>query len=102
MTTEGRVIITSIGNPDGNGAKVLWQKMSPGAFSATSQIGALNDTPNLPTGLVVRNGENIIIAEVIFHYEPLFGSLIYDERTLYTRSFTRPRFSNLTSTPTNN
>nr|WP_298683467.1 TadE/TadG family type IV pilus assembly protein [uncultured Dongia sp.] len=102
MTTEGRVIITSIGNPGGNGAKVMWQKTSPGSFTATSKIGAQGDTPNLPAGLIVRNGENIIIAEVIFHYEPLFASLIYDERTLYTRSFTRPRFSNLTSTPTNN
>lgn len=102
MADNGRVIISSIGNPGGAGTKILWQKMSPGTMSAVSAIGAVNATPTLPTGLVVRDGENIIIAEIVFRYEPLFGSMIYKERKLYTRSFTRPRFSALTATPTYN
>jgi hypothetical protein len=101
MATSGRVIISSIGNPDGNGAKIMWQMKSPGSFAATSEIGAVSETPALPTGLVVRSGENIIVSEVFFRYEPLFGSMIYSGRTLYTRSFTRPRFTSLTATPTN-
>lgn len=101
LANEGRVIITSIGNTDGNGEKVLWQITGPGSFTAVSAIGAVNSTPTLPAGLIVRTGENVIIAEVVFRYQPLFGSMILNERTLYTRSFTRPRFSNLTSTPNN-
>jgi hypothetical protein len=100
LGTKGRVIITSIGNPNNNSGKIMWQIMSPGSFSAVSKFGVTGGVPQLPAGLVVRSGENIIAAEIVFHYEPLFGSMIYAERTLYTRSFTRPRFSNLTSTPT--
>lgn len=99
LTTNGRVIITSLSNPTGNAEKIAWQVTSPGDFPAQSKIGVTGGTPVLPGGLVIREGENIIAAEIIFKYEPLFGSVIYDEQTLYTRSFTRPRFSNLTDTP---
>ena len=44
-------------------------------------------------------GENIIVAEIVYQYEPLFGTIVYDEKTLYSNAFTRPRFSNLTATP---
>lgn len=99
MTTQGRVIITSVANPTGSAEKIMWQILSPGDFPAVSKFGVTNDDPALPDGLVVRAGENIIIAEVIFHYEPMFGSMIYSDKTLYTRSFTRPRFTNITTTP---
>ncbi|MDY0870762.1 TadE/TadG family type IV pilus assembly protein [Dongia rigui] len=99
LDTKGRVIITSLSNPDGTAEKVAWQLMSPGSFTAYSKIGTTGGTPVLPTGMVIREGENIIVAEIVFKYEPLFGSMIYSERTIYTRAFTRPRFSNLTATP---
>ncbi|WP_374655092.1 hypothetical protein [Dongia sp.] len=99
LTTEGRVIITSLSNPTGDAEEIAWQQMSPGAFSAASKIGEPGGTPVLPGGLVVREGENIIAAEIVFKYTPLFGSMIFEERTLYSRSFTRPRFTNLTDIP---
>lgn len=99
LDTKGRVIITSLSNPDGTAEKVAWQLMSPGSFTAYSKIGTAGGTPVLPTGMVIREGENIIVAEVVFKYEPLFGSMIYKERTIYTRAYTRPRFSNLTDVP---
>lgn len=100
LKNNGRVIITSFSNPTGTAQKIAWQVKSPGTFSAVSKFGTnAGDTPTLPTGLVIREGENMISAEVIFKYEPLFGSLIYTEKTIYTRAFTRPRFSNLTDVP---
>ena len=99
LANKGRVIISSVANPTGTAEKIVWQLSSPGSFSATSKIGDVNGTPTLPSGLVVREGENIICAEIIFHYEPMFGSMIYEEHNLYTRSFTRPRFTNLTDIP---
>ena len=99
LETKGRVIITSLSNPDGRAEKVAWQMSSSGSFAAVSKIGVTGGTPTLPDGLIIREGENIIVAEVIFHYEPLFGPLIYSEKTIYTRAFTRPRFNNLTDTP---
>jgi hypothetical protein len=95
----GRVIISSIGNPTGDLETILWQQQNDDGIPATSKVGEVGSTPSMPGGLVVREGENIIIAEIVFHYEPLFGSIIYDERTLYSRAFTRPRFTNLTATP---
>jgi len=99
IANNGRVIITSLSNPDGLAEKVAWQLMSPGTFTAYSKIGTVGGTPVLPTGMVIREGENIIVAEVVFKYEPLFGSMIYKEKTIYTRAYTRPRFSNLTDVP---
>ena len=63
----------------------------------SSAIGTEDAQPILPTGMVVREGENIIAAEVVFHYEPLFGSIVYNEKTLRSSAYTRPRFSNLTA-----
>lgn len=100
LKNNGRVIITSFSNPTGTAEKIAWQLKSPGTFAATSKFGnGTAATPTLPTGLSVREGENIISAEVIFKYEPLFGSMIYSEKTIYTKAFTRPRFTNLTDTP---
>jgi hypothetical protein len=99
LGTYGRVIITSLANPSGTAETIAWQVMSPGSFPAVSKIGVTGNPPTLPGGLVIRAGENVIAAEIVFKYEPLFGSMIYEERTLYTRSFTRPRFSNFTNPP---
>lgn len=99
FANQGRVIISSIANPTGTAETIVWQVTSPGPFPGDSQIGTQGNPPTLPGGLVVREGENIIAAEIIFNYEPLFGSMIYKERALYTRSFTRPRFTNLTDVP---
>lgn len=99
MDIEGRVIISSVGNPTGDEELVLWQRKSQHGLTVSSAIGNEDDQPALPTGMVVREGENIIVAEIVFHYEPLFGSIVYDEKTLYSSAYTRPRFSNLTADP---
>lgn len=98
LGTNGRVIISSVGNPSGSQETILWQQTT-GTIAAVSKVGVAGSAPTMPGGLVVREGENIIVAEVAYHYEPLFGSLIYDEKTLYSSAFTRPRFSNLTANP---
>jgi Flp pilus assembly pilin Flp len=99
LGTSGRVIISSIGNPSGTQPTILWRRQSTGGVAATSKVGAVGGQPSMPGGLVVRAGENIIVAEVVYHYKPLFGSLLYDEKTLYSSAYTRPRFSNLTTAP---
>lgn len=97
--TDGRVIISSIGNPSGSQEKVMWQRKSATGIDVTSSVGGEDSNANLPGDLVVRAGENIIFAEVFYDYRPLFGSIIYDDKRLYARSFTRPRFLNLTTKP---
>lgn len=96
---EGRVIVSSIGNPTGNQETILWQRKNATGLDVTSSIGSQGGAPTLPGNLVVREGENIIAAEIVYHYTPLFGSIVYDEKTLYRSAFTRPRFTNLTSAP---
>jgi Flp pilus assembly pilin Flp len=99
LNESGRVIISSIGNPTGSQETILWQQQSPTGIAAISKIGTQGSVPDLPGDLVVREGENIIIAEIVYEYEPLFGGMVYEAKTLYSRAFTRPRFTNLTSTP---
>jgi hypothetical protein len=100
LESNGKVIVSSVLNDDGLGPKLAWQRFSPGTFIATSKIGVENGVALLPSGLTVRQGENVIIAEVYFKYVPVFANMIYDGTTLYQVSFDHPRNNNLVTKPT--
>ena len=97
LADEGRVIITSVTRPTTAAATVAWQRTSPGTISVTSAVGAVGATATLPTGFTLRQGDNVIIAEVFYHYRPVFlGETPFTTTSLYHVSFDRPRVINLT------
>jgi Flp pilus assembly protein TadG len=92
---RGRVVVSSVVNPDGDGATVAWQRSGAGVFSATSSIGMEGAAATLPTDFDVREGETAIISEVFFDFEPFLSSMIVAPQVLYRRAHHRPRLGTL-------
>jgi hypothetical protein len=93
--TEGRAIVSSLVNPDGTGARIAWQRLSPTGIEVASHVGSQGGAPTLPEGFAVRAGENIIVAESFFRFRPIVGMVVRGEQSIYARSFQRPRLGTL-------
>ena len=91
----GLVIVSSVTNPDGNGAIVAWQRSGGGAYSASSHLGAEGDDAVLPPGFEVRQGETAIISEVFFDFTPFLSELIVAPQEVYRSAHHRPRLGTL-------
>jgi Flp pilus assembly protein TadG len=97
LATDGRVIVTSVYRPTTAAATVAWQRISSGTLSVTSAVGAPGGTATLPAGFTLRQGENVIIAEVFYAYRPVFvGATDFTSATLHEIAYNRPRMINLT------
>jgi TadE-like protein len=91
----GVVIVSSVTNPDGNGAIVAWQRSGGGAYSASSHLGAEGDDAVLPDGFEVRQGETAIISEVFYDFTPFLSELIVEPQEVYRSAHHRPRLGTL-------
>ncbi len=80
LGVDGIVFITSVSTDDTLPITptISWQMSGSGTGTFTSAVGtAVGTTANLPTGFVMEENQNIIIAEVIYSYQPfLFGKVI--------------------------
>jgi len=94
LTGVGKVIVSSIGAKDGNSPRINWQR-SFGALANSSAFGVEGSTPTLPAGFVIRDTENVIVAEVFYDYSPLIVSNVIAPVSLYHVSYFRPRFGSL-------
>jgi len=93
VTTDGRLIVTSVAS-SGGPPRIRWQR-TYGGRSDSSSFGLQGAIANLPEGLVVRDGENIILCEAFFRYEPMVGQGIISESTVRRYAIFRPRFGSL-------
>lgn len=91
---EGRAILSSIVRPAGT-TFIAWQRESPTGIDVDSEVGTTGGTPNLPDGFVVRDGENLIVAEAFFRFQPLIGLVVRGEQRIYVQAFQRPRLGTL-------
>ena len=92
---DGRVVVTSI-SVSGGTPRINWQAAGGGALSATSRIGTgAGSTVDLPGNLTVTGTNTLVVAEVFFDFEPLFGMGLVFQSQLYHRSFFRPRVGSL-------
>lgn len=95
---DGVVIVSSITDTPGNPARVVWQRCGGGSLTGqSSEFGAEGAIATLPSGFVVRPGEGVIVAEVIYHYTPLISAGLVGSQTIYHRALFRPRFGTLES-----
>jgi Flp pilus assembly protein TadG len=95
LANLGVVIVSSVTNPDGNGAIVAWQRSGGGSYSGTSHVGIEGNDATLPTGFEVRQGETAIISEVYFDFEPFLSELIVEPQVIYRSAHHRPRLGTL-------
>ncbi len=97
LAASGRVIVSSITRPTAAAAQVAWQQLSPGVLPAASAVGIGGATAVLPAGLIVRTGENIIVAESYYNYVPFFLGSFLSPAIFRHAAFNRPRLINLST-----
>ncbi len=71
MGTNGKVIVTSVGQSNGGPITVNWQRAGGG--TGTSHLGSVGGAATLPANFIVRDGEAVIVSEV-FCYQPMFAA----------------------------
>ena len=99
LDNKGVVVISSVSNPgpdDTTPPVVNWQQRSDLLVTFPSEVGVEGGNAVLPAGLTLRAGQDIIISEVIYDFEPIMFADMTD-KTLYHVSFHRPRLGELTS-----
>lgn len=86
------VIVSSVSTTGMAPPRVDWQRTGGGTLnSVTSKIGVTGQNATLPLGFVVRDGENAIITEAFYQFNPMFISALVPSNLLYHRSVFRPR-----------
>ncbi len=95
LTDRGRVVISSVTNPDGDGATIAWQRAGGGSFLTSSDIGLEGELAELADEFNVREGETVIVSEVFFDFEPFLSETIVSPRVVYRRAHHRPRLGTL-------
>ena len=97
MGNRGIVIISSVSAAAGANPTINWQRSGAGQAAIPSAIGSAGGDALLPNGFVVRDGQNIIVAEAYLNYEPLFFSNFVEARLMTDIAIMRPRFGELTA-----
>jgi Flp pilus assembly protein TadG len=100
LATHGRVIISSVYKPDTSTEKVQWQCEGGGSYtSASSEIGDEGSDADMPDTFTVGVGENVVVAEVFYDYEPFLFEGVFQPAVFRHTSFMRPRGSLLVTDP---
>ncbi len=102
--TNGQIVVSSIYRPPNLNSVVQptivnWQRFGVGGGPASSRLGAEGARASLPAGFVVAERENVIVAEIVYTYRPIFPGFFMSERQLYRRAFFKPRLGALTQAP---
>lgn len=97
MNEDGQVIISSVSGT-GGAAVVRWQE-NTGSGADASKIGTAGGTASLPHGLTLVDGENVIVSEFFFAYQPILLDDVFEDTLLYRVSAYRPRFGSLAEPP---
>lgn len=95
LMADGGLVVSSIANGDGAGARVAWQR-SFGSAADASRFGPQGGAATLPATFVVREGENAIGVEVMYDFVPIFAFSVLETGTIDSMALFRPRFANLT------
>jgi len=92
----GTAVVTSV-TVDNDGDPVInWQRFGSGTLDVSSEIGAPGDDAALPANIPLNIGETLIVSEVFFQYEPIFG-MTAAATTLRRVAYVKPRLGTLTS-----
>lgn len=96
FSTQGKVIISSVVQGAVTPA-VRWQYCGGGSYAATSNIGAVNGNATLPSGFTLATGEDIVVAEVIYNFQPVLGNKIIGPQVIRKTAYFKPRLGALSN-----
>lgn len=86
-----RVMVSGVVVPaEDDPPEVTWQADGGGSLSAASDVGTVGDVAAVPDGLVTFGGEALIVAEMVYAYQPWLLNLVDAQRIRKTAYF-RPR-----------
>ncbi len=94
MGDDGVVILSAVGREGTDPPEVLWQRRGAGPLNDVSFLGVTGSAAATPAGIAVAPDETVVIAELIYDYEPIAFDLFSAERIIKT-SFFRPRLGSL-------
>ncbi len=99
FNSNAYVIISSVTRASGsNVATINWQYRGGGTWTQNSLIGTTGNTATLPVGFTLDPQENVVISEVFYNFQPIFGTNIFPANfTVYKTGFFRPRLGSLTT-----
>ena len=92
--TSGTAIVTGIRVDSAGDPMINWQRGGAGTLEATSEIGAPGEVAELPSNIEVSEGETIIVSEVFYNFEPIFG-LSADAGVFRKVAYVKPRLGTL-------
>lgn len=87
---HGVAIVTSVSGTATLGPIVNWQMSGAGDLSATSVVNGLDGAAILPESLSLDTGETLLVTEVYYEFQPLFG-LLLEPYTIHRIAYHRPR-----------
>lgn len=88
---QGRVILTAVHRDGTAPAEIIWQRVGAGQLEASSEVGLVNEAPNLPENFTVAANETVFVAEVFYDFEPFIAPRYVDFNRLYHNSWFRAR-----------
>lgn len=94
LTTRGRAYVTSVVGVAGTDPEVSWQRGGAGDLVEPSQIGVEGGIAAIPAAIALGDGENLIVSEVFYDFEPIFG-LTFGADVLRRVAYYRPRLGSL-------
>lgn len=95
----GRVttmVSSVVQNDENDPPRVAWQLSGGGTLSVTSEVGQPGEDADVPGDLISAGGSALIVAEMVYDYEPWLLGLIGVERLRHVAYF-RPRLSGMRS-----
>ena len=90
----GTAVVTSVTVNDDGDPIINWQRFGSGTLETDSEIGEEGDEAELPENIPLNVGETLIVSEVFFQYEPIFG-LTAEPTTLRRVAYVKPRIGTL-------
>jgi Flp pilus assembly protein TadG len=94
FATQGKVIISSVVRGASN-STVRWQYCGGGTYNAASGVGVVNGVATLPAVMTLNSGEDIVVAEVIYNFQPIVGKRILPARVIRKIAYFKPRLGAL-------
>lgn len=92
---RGTILVSSVSVEGIAPPMVNWQHSSDVIPRVSSAVGSPGDPATLPQGFVLREDQDVIIAEVFYDYQPFLG-FVTTSKQIYNFAVHRPRFGPLT------
>lgn len=99
--TNGTLFLSSVHKEPLETQKIKWQCNGGGTLVAESRVGDVtNSVPTvLPGNFALEDDDDVIVAEVVYNYQPILTWYQIQNIEIYKSTMFRPRLGALTSAP---